>query len=214
VSPNGSLREDELAPIRGSSTRPGGKPLLRKDCAALYNDMDASTSVDLSIHETAMRRAYREVAAQQLARNYWCSLGRCGNAAVVGTSRHGLGINVDLMTGAQRAWVDQHGAAWGWSKKWSDAPNEWWHVTCIPSRATHHPSAQPTLRHGQVGPSIKKVQRLLRARGFKSVPGPGKKGYGFFGKTTLSAVKRTQHSHHMTSDGIVGSATWHVLQSR
>jgi hypothetical protein len=137
--------------------------------------------------------------------------GACGNAAVPGTSRHGLGINVDLMTGAQRAWVDAHGAAWGWSKRWSDAPWEWWHVTCRPDLAKARPSARPVLHYRVKGPSVQKLQRLLRARGFKSVPGKGHKGYGYFGAATLSAVKRFQHAHGLKPDGVVGDATWRRL---
>src|SRR3954447_16800149 len=40
--------------------------------------------------------AYRPYAAQVLLRSWWCNQGRCGNAAIPGTSNHGLGIAIDL----------------------------------------------------------------------------------------------------------------------
>lgn len=79
-----------------------------------------------------MRRTYRPLPQQHDARRYWCSRGRCGNAAVPGTSNHGLGTAVDLMNMTQRRWIDRKGAKYGWSKRWSDAPHEFWHLKWRP----------------------------------------------------------------------------------
>ena len=54
--------------------------------------------------------------------------GRGNPAARPGTSNHGWGTAVDFATPAMRAMVNRIGAKYGWSKQWSDAPSEWWHV--------------------------------------------------------------------------------------
>jgi hypothetical protein len=125
---NGRLPQSDLARIKGNGW-------LRKDAAAAWNAMAAAAAkdgVDLSIWESSMRRTYRPYASQVMARNYWCGQGRCGNAAVPGTSNHGLGTTVDLMNMTQRRWIDRHGAHFGWSKSWSDASWEWWHIRFRP----------------------------------------------------------------------------------
>lgn len=125
---NGRIPQDQLARIKGNGW-------LLKEAAAAYNAMAeaaARDGVDLAIWESAMRRTYRPYSSQVMARNYWCGQGKCGNAAVPGTSNHGWGLAVDLMTPQQRAWIDRHGEHFGWSKRWADAPGEWWHVKYQP----------------------------------------------------------------------------------
>jgi len=34
---------------------------------------------------------------------------------------------------------------------------------------------------------------------------------GIFGPNTEAAVKKVQHAHSMTADGIIGQATWTLL---
>jgi hypothetical protein len=46
---------------------------------------------------------------------------------VPGTSNHGLGLAVDVPQGT-RSIIDQIGEPFGWAKKWSDAPQEPWHI--------------------------------------------------------------------------------------
>lgn len=49
-------------------------------------------------------------------------------AAHPGTSNHGAGIAVDVATPSMRAMIDHIGARYGWEKRTSDAPSEWWHL--------------------------------------------------------------------------------------
>jgi hypothetical protein len=121
---NGRLPRSQLARIKGNGW-------LRKDAARAYNAMASAAArdgVDLSIWEQSVRRTYRPLTAQQLA---WSIYPR-GQAAVPGTSNHGWGLAVDLMNLTQRRWIDRHGARYGWSKRWSDAQHEWWHLKYRP----------------------------------------------------------------------------------
>ena len=63
--------------------------------------------------------------------------GRGNLAARPGTSNHGWGTTVDVPQPAMRAAIDKHGASYGWSKRWSDAPSEWWHIRYDPARDQH-----------------------------------------------------------------------------
>jgi peptidoglycan hydrolase-like protein with peptidoglycan-binding domain len=64
----------------------------------------------------------------------------------------------------------------------------------------------PILREGMFGPAVTRLQERLRAMGFY-------KGEldGIFGPQTVAAVQALQQRNSLTSDGIVGPATWSVL---
>lgn len=201
---NGRLPNSVLTRIPGSG--PGGGPRLRKDCARLYNGLHAESmrrfGVSMALHEGSVGQAYRSYQRQVLAKQVYGS-----NAATPGSSNHGLGINVDLETRRQRWVIDQIGAKYGFSKRWSDAAWEWWHITCRPDRATAKVRAPfKPLRYGHKSKRVRWVQRRLRAKGFKSV-----KVNSFFGRATRSAVRRFQKAHHLRADGVVGPATWRAL---
>jgi hypothetical protein len=76
--------------------------------------------------------AYRTLPRQRYWRNYWCGQGKCGNAAVPGTSNHGIGRAVDVPTPRMRMDIERHGDAFGWQKRWSDAAHEVWHYRYRP----------------------------------------------------------------------------------
>jgi len=220
---NGNLAASTLAPIPGSSPRAGGKPLLRKDAAraytALHNYSMKRWNISMAIAEGSIRRAYREMAAQQAARRMWCAQGKCGNAAVPGTSNHGLGITVDLVTRQQRWVIDQVGHLFGFSKRWSDAPWEWWHIKWKPgayswvNKYAGSSSTLPALKRGVKGPSVVKLKKLLYKKGIRNFSGPKNSDRydSFFSLYTAMAVKRFQRRHHLTADGIVGPSTWRAL---
>ena len=71
----------------------------------------------------AIESCYRSYAGQVWWRNYYCSIGQCGLAAVPGTSRHGLGRAVDFQdqlgeltfTSPGYAWLTAHAAQYGFS---------------------------------------------------------------------------------------------------
>jgi lysozyme family protein len=62
-------------------------------------------------------------------------------------------------------------------------------------------SAERTVKRGNHGGAVKKLQRLLHV----TVDGA-------FGKGTKAAVKRFQRRHGLTADGVVGPATWRALK--
>lgn len=209
---NGYIPASALTSIPGSG--PAGGPKLRKEPAraftALHNYSMHRWGISMGLTEQDVGRAYRSYARQLLAKRTYGS-----NAAIPGTSNHGLGINVDLMTRQQRWVIDQVGRSFGFSKSWSDAQWEWWHITY---RSGSYPlvttwsGTNKTLHYGQKGPSIAQLQKLLRGHGYTKVPKPGKPGRGFFGKATRNAVKDFQRKHHLTADGICGPKTWAALR--
>lgn len=67
---------------------------------------------------------YRSYDRQVWWRNYYCSIAKCGNAAVPGTSKHGLGRAVDFQdqlgeltfTSPGYAWLAAHAAEYGFGQ--------------------------------------------------------------------------------------------------
>lgn len=130
MASNGRLPASDLAPI------PGGR--LRKDAAAAWLRMRARIGKETGVWicPTSNRTAYRTLPEQQYFWNLYTS-GRGNLAARPGTSNHGLGTTVDVPTPAMRKAIDRFGAEYGWSKSWSDAPSEWWHLRYDPGRDRH-----------------------------------------------------------------------------
>lgn len=64
----------------------------------------------------------------------------------------------------------------------------------------------PTLKSGEKGYQVKRLQRLLAQHGFD--PGAAD---GTFGAKTEAAVKKAQKAHKLTADGVAGPLTWHAL---
>lgn len=154
-----------------------------------------------------VRAAYRTLALQWY---YWrmYQSGRGNLAAFPGTSNHGWGLAIDLFNYRMRQIVDAIGASYGWAKRWSDAPSEWWHIKYSSTHDRHHYStAPPTLRYGMHGASVRRLKHLLRVLGFSSVDHSST-----FGRATRSAVKRVQHKHGLKADGVVGPRTWKLLE--
>ncbi|HIK46822.1 MAG TPA: peptidoglycan-binding protein [Leptolyngbyaceae cyanobacterium M65_K2018_010] len=78
-----------------------------------------------------------------------------------------------------------------------------------PSPSTGGSSASanlPVLRPGMQGEAVRQLQQKLRAKGVYSGPIDG-----IFGSQTEAAVRQVQRSNNLTVDGIVGPATWRVL---
>lgn len=205
MASNGRLPDSQLSVIPGRSR-------LRSDAARAYRAMHAESmrrfGVSLALYDGSISRGYRTYNQQVQAKRTYGS-----NAATPGTSNHGWGLAVDLASRQQRWAIDRIGAKYGWAKRWSDASWEWWHLRWRPgvwkgaSTSTFRP-----LRYRSQGSRVKWVQRRLRSKGYpNSVPGPGQPGYGFFGVSTRKAVWRFQRRKGLTTDGIVGKATWRAL---
>lgn len=110
----------------------------------------------LAIYDGSVGRTYRSLARQYLAKRVYGS-----NAATPGTSNHGLGRAVDLMTRAQRAASDRWGAPFGWLKAWSDAAWEWWHLRGVKQMG---PASTPDPLRALKGKDKRAAQRLLYHR--------------------------------------------------
>lgn len=121
MASNGYLPKSDLAPIAGGE--------LIKAAAAGFNAMNVESRkrFGVELRPTGSMSSYRTFAEQQYLYNLYLS-GKGNLAAVPGTSNHGWGVTVDFATTQMRSIVDQIGAQYGWSKSWSDAPSEWWHV--------------------------------------------------------------------------------------
>jgi hypothetical protein len=200
MSGNGRLTASELAPI------PGGR--LAKTAAPSWNALYAICRMKgVPIYPSGSRSSYRPYADQQ----YFWSLYRSGRgnlAAYPGTSNHGLGLAVDLATPQMRTMIDRYGAPFGWAKKWSDAPGEWWHIKWR-GGVWKGKASDPVLRRGSSGHSVATLQKLLRAKNVKRAPKPS----GYLNLATSRAVKRFQKKHSLKADGVVGAKTWKKLRS-
>ena len=120
---------------------------------------------------------YRTLAQQELLRAEWCGKGRCGNAAVPGTSNHGWGTARDGNAVLQLMYRTSRGlmadAGWGKSEAWHEA----WHFNYVQRFGRPNPGidhANPVLRHGSGGtlqaPFVKEWQDLLRKCGYRVTP--------------------------------------------
>lgn len=88
------------------------------------------------IAPTSPRTAYRTYQQQQYFWNLY-QQGKGALAAAPGTSAHGWGLAVDVATTEMADAINKHGAPYGWQKKWSDAPTEWWHFRYDPKHDQH-----------------------------------------------------------------------------
>jgi hypothetical protein len=120
MAENGKLPPEALAPI--------AQGRLEIHAAAGWNAMNVeSRKRGLELVPTGSKSSYRSYAQQ--VELYQMYLNGTGNlAAKPGTSNHGWGLAVDVATQQMRSMIDAIGAKFGWSKAWSDAPSEWWHI--------------------------------------------------------------------------------------
>ncbi len=81
----------------------------------------------VELYPTGSMSSYRTYAQQVYLYNEYRA-GRGSLAATPGTSNHGWGLAVDVATMEMRSTIDRIGRVYGWSKEWSDAQSEWWHL--------------------------------------------------------------------------------------
>jgi Putative peptidoglycan binding domain/D-alanyl-D-alanine carboxypeptidase len=203
ASQNGRLSPGVLSPINGG--------FLRADAARAFNAFDRASRqrYNVALHPLGHMSSYRTYS-QQVALWQLYQSGRGNLAAYPGTSNHGWGVAVDFATTHMRWIVDQIGAHFGWSKAWSDAPSEWWHIRYRPgvwggASAGTAESGHDVLTLGSHGQEVATLQHDLDGHGVRvSVD-------GVFGPHTALAVRHFQASHHLVIDGIVGPLTWRAL---
>jgi GH25 family lysozyme M1 (1,4-beta-N-acetylmuramidase) len=153
--------------------------------------------------------AYRNYAGQVRCKELYGN-----NAAVPGTSNHGLGHAVDVADRHMAALVDQHGGAFGWHH-W-DAKWEWWHREYDGGFKRPDPGtdkANPVLRKGSGGPGQAPLVEDLQRR-LNTLDDAGLATDGDFGDATAKAVRAFQRSQGLKADGVVGAGTWKVLRAK
>jgi murein L,D-transpeptidase YcbB/YkuD len=204
---NGRFPKSALAPITRAAN--GEQAYLVRSAAKAFNAMNAESEArfGVTLRASSARVAYRSYADQVYFWNLYIS-GRGALAARPGTSNHGWGLAVDFATPQMRHIVDQIGAKYGWAKKWSDAPSEWWHIK-YRSGVWNGKSAylHPVIKRGSYGRKVVTLKKLMWAHGLRGfnrfLPG--------YGKATEDAIKRLQKAHHLKADGVVGPKTWELL---
>jgi zinc D-Ala-D-Ala carboxypeptidase len=226
MAENGRLSDSELAPIAGGR--------LEKSAAAAWNAMNEEGrrryGADATLLPTGSKSSYRTYAQQvELWELYQRKKGN--EAARPGTSNHGRGLAVDVKTEAMRKHIDAIGTRFGWSKEWSDAPKEWWHLTYRPgiwSGADPGPDGGgpepivkgvpgkiPQLNYvigpgmNQRVPAVSVLQKQLKSRGH-----PNLNVDGVYGPQTQAVVEQFQKNHGLPADGVVGAETWKKVFSQ
>lgn len=217
MSSNGNLTDAELSPaVGGVAGLPGEGQLAASGAAAAWNAQAAWALAHHGVHMGCNGSAsmYRPYSEQVRLRNYWCAQGACQNAAVPGTSNHGLGTAVDMPLYCA-AICDS--AGFGWSKVYSDAPWESWHRHYGGTWHGHDPGAgggghrdpTPLLHQGMHGGAVKRAQKHL---GRWNIGLTRPHIDGDFGPTTRRAVVQFQIAHNLHPDGRIGDATWKKLR--
>ena len=194
MSENGRLPASDLASI------PGGR--LSKDAAAAWNAGPAKAG----LRPNGPRSSYRLYSDQLYFWRLYQS-GQGALAAYPGTSNHGWGTAVDLAAPWMRAWIDAHGAHYGWRK--TEAFSEWWHVNYVGGVHFKPTKQWPTLKLRDGGPEVFRAQTYLKHKGFFRA-----KQSGYFGPITLRAVKKFQASRNLKADGVIGPSTWAALRRK
>lgn len=116
---NGQLPKKALSPIKNG--------YLSKYAAGAWNAMNVEArKLGLELLPAGSLSSYRTFGQQRVLYAQYLNGGNL--AAIPGTSNHGWGLAVDVSTHDMRSMIDKIGEKYGWAKKWSDAPTEWWHI--------------------------------------------------------------------------------------
>ena len=204
MSQNGKLPAGELAEI------PGGR--LASEAAANWLALRAKGGRELGIWIAPIgpRGSYRTYAEQEYFWQLYQS-GKGNLAARPGTSNHGWGHAVDLAAPASmRSVIDRFGKPYGW--RWGEAPSERWHVTYYgggQAKAGEVAKVEnPTLKLGDSGADVKKVQKWLANHGARV------KADGAFGPATQKAVNAMYRAYGHEPHGAFGDAGWSIVEGK
>ncbi len=192
MAENGRLPAGSLADI------PGGR--LTREAAASWNRMRRAIGekTGVWICPTSTRTAYRPYADQVYFWNLY-QAGKGSLAARPGTSNHGWGLAVDVPQPKMARLINQYGAEYGWQKRWSDAPSEWWHFKYAPQHDRHrgehsapkrHPYHVLTDTEKQARNTLVKERRIAKRHGGWGKVDPGHLERAKAAKATLSKQMR------------------------
>lgn len=208
--PNGRAPASALSPVAQ-----GGCVKAPRHVARSWNSLQLKAQQILPANGCAS--AYRTLAKQVELRRFWCSLGKCGNAAPPGTSNHGsffLGA-IDTNPSTVVPIVNRLGALFGWCKIpqtvrgvscFSDAAHEPWHIRYTP--AIFNGQRNPcVVREGDRDACVRGLKRRLRAHGCKHVHARS----AVYGARARACLVRFQTAHKLAADGVPGPATWRQL---
>lgn len=156
---------------------------------------------------------------------------KLASLAAPGTSQHNLGIAIDVHTAAEPKrlkWLIDNVKTFGFS--WEVVPEEPWHLRYVcgdnvpvavveflksqgsapapaAAPAAAVPANNPTLKMGDKGPQVKRLQQALKDKGYEVTVD------GDFGKKTAEVVKKFQADVKLSVDGTASSDVWKVLLS-
>lgn len=136
VAANGVFSTGNTDPIAGGR--------LWTEAAGAWNAMRVAAIADGiepgEFMPTGPASSARSIVQQRVLRAEWCARGQCGKAAVPGTSNHGWGIAVDVVSRRAAAWIMRHGQRYGWSWDEGRRVGEWWHFRYVGGyEAREHP---------------------------------------------------------------------------
>jgi hypothetical protein len=184
---------------------------LRKDAARAWNamNMESQGAYGLKLAPTGSMSSYRTLAEQVYLWNNVEHAHDTNWVALPGTSNHGLGLAVDLASTDMRTVVDTIGERYGWAKRWSDAPAEWWHLRWKSGVWDGQaPYGYYVVNRGNSGASVLKLKQMMWKRGVRQFNHVSP----YFGVKDEAALQRFQGKHSLTADGIAGPKTWFALQ--
>lgn len=201
---NGRLPDNVLSPI--------ARGRLRKDAALRWNAMNIASRAKygVTIIPLGGMSSYRTLSQQIYLWNHVAHPHDTNWVARPGTSNHGWGLAVDLGSHQMRSIVDAIGAKFGYAKKWSDAPGEWWHIKWAGFGIVAPRNLYPTIRKGaKDSDAIKRLQVYLRKKGYLPAKWHVHRSYTL---AVRRAVRKFQKNHGLPVDGIVGLKTWSYLR--
>jgi hypothetical protein len=166
---NGRLPDSALVVI------PGGRMEKAAGASWLRLREKIGKETGVWICPTSTRTAYRPYADQVFFWNEY-KRGRGNLAAYPGTSNHGWGVAVDVPQSRMAELINKYGASYGWQKRWSDAPSEWWHFKYAPQNDRHkgeavkpkpkHPSAYLSDTEKKARGKLRHARRKARVHGW------------------------------------------------
>lgn len=205
MSINGRLPDSSLSPIAFGR--------LEKNAALRWNAMNivSRAKYGVTIVPLGGMSSYRTLSQQYWLWDHVAHPHDTNWVARPGTSNHGWGLAVDLKTHQMRSIIDAIGSSFGYTKRTSDAPGEWWHIKWNGTGKATSPDKYPIIQKGSKdSDAIKRLQVYLRAKGCLPQKWSVHRSYTLY---VRRAVRKFQKLHNLPVDGVVGPATWAKLRS-